>query len=303
MGAGSTQIFLSHSHAHLDLSDSLRAELLRRGFDSIFIDFDPVDVIPPGRDWEAELYRALRRCDLVIAIDSPGWRQSPWCFVEMVVARSLGKKVVLVREAQFTAPPTGAAALVQGGQAFTFSGNVADAEPLFTELKQLGLGTLRRFRWDPDRSPCPGLSPLGEADAGVFFGRDDDVREVLDSVERAVKYGDKSIVLLIGPSGSGKSSLMRAGVIPQIRRRPEWRVVGPQVAATDFAPPLQDIDLLPAGYKTLFAVDQIDEALNVPAAAATFAENVAELVRSYPPPRGAVGHAESRFAPFVERAD
>lgn len=275
MGAGVTRIFVSHSHAHMALSESLRNELQRRGFDSMFIDFDPVDGIPPGRDWEAELYRALRRCDLVLAIDSPGWRKSRWCFAEMIVARSLGKKVVRVRPADFTARLTGAAAVVQDAQAFTFT-DVATAAPLFDELKRLGLGGLRRFRWDPDRSPYPGLSPLHESDAGVFFGRDADVRTVIDLVERSAKYGDKSIVLLIGPSGSGKSSLLRAGVIPQIRLRREWLVVGPLFAATDPALPLDTIETLPSDQRAVFAIDQIDEALSDPHRAATVAESFEE---------------------------
>jgi hypothetical protein len=103
-----TGMFLSYSHTDTQRSTAVRTELQRRRFDAVFIDFDPVDGIPPGRDWEAELYRALRRCDVVVAVDSPGWRDSRWCFAEMALARSLGKKIVLVRPAEFVAPLSGA---------------------------------------------------------------------------------------------------------------------------------------------------------------------------------------------------
>src|SRR5437660_1064900 len=99
--SGATRIFLSYSHTDIERSTAVRMELQRRGFDAVFIDFDPLDGIPPGRDWEAELYRALRRCDVVVAVDSLGWRESRWCFAEMALARSLGKKIVLVRPAEF----------------------------------------------------------------------------------------------------------------------------------------------------------------------------------------------------------
>ena len=59
-------------------------------------------------------------------------------------------------------------------------------------------------------NPFPGLRPFNQQDHPFFFGRDEAVDEVL---ERMVKNRS---VALIGPSGSGKSSLMRAGVVPAI---------------------------------------------------------------------------------------
>lgn len=283
---GSTLIFLSYSHSDTKRSTALRAELRRRRFDAVFIDFDPLDGIPPGRNWETELYRGLRRCDIVVAMDSPEWRESRWCFAEMALARSLGKTIILVRPSEFSAPVTGAAELVRDGQMFMLSGDIAtDAEPLFIELQRLGLGALRQFRWDPSRSPYPGLSPLDEADAGVFFGRAADIRAVADLVERCAKYGEKAIVLLIGPSGSGKSSLLRAGVVPQLRLRAGWHVIGPRIAAADPRLPLNAVATLPAGQRALFAIDQIDEALTDPGTTAGLVDSLAELVRAH------AGHA------------
>ena len=54
---------------------------------------------------------------------------------------------------------------------------------------------------------CPwlGLRPYGVEDADWFFGRDDDVAACLEILART------SVLALVGPSGSGKSSLLRAG--------------------------------------------------------------------------------------------
>ncbi len=59
-------------------------------------------------------------------------------------------------------------------------------------------------------SPFPGLAAF-EADRGrVFFGRDLAIRQALERLRVA------GFLLLIGASGSGKSSLLRAGVMPQL---------------------------------------------------------------------------------------
>ncbi|MFE9834747.1 trypsin-like peptidase domain-containing protein [Streptomyces sp. NPDC005551] len=61
--------------------------------------------------------------------------------------------------------------------------------------------------------PFRGLATFRESDADVFFGRDDDIEDVVDAL------GDERLtVTLCGPSGSGKSSLALAGVVPRMRR-------------------------------------------------------------------------------------
>jgi cellulose biosynthesis protein BcsQ len=60
-------------------------------------------------------------------------------------------------------------------------------------------------------APFMGLNPFGEQDASLFFGRNQQVAQL---VERA---RDDRFIALLGPSGSGKSSLVRAGLIPALR--------------------------------------------------------------------------------------
>src|SRR5690349_12982729 len=63
-----------------------------------------------------------------------------------------------------------------------------------------------------ERLPCPypGLLAFGPEEAGLFFGRD---RES-DDISR--RLGQHSFLLVVGPSGSGKSSLVSAGVVPRL---------------------------------------------------------------------------------------
>ena len=62
--------------------------------------------------------------------------------------------------------------------------------------------------------PYPGLEPFGEDDAGRFFGREDATGELIGLL-RASASG---VAVLVGPSGVGKSSLLRAGVLAALRR-------------------------------------------------------------------------------------
>jgi basic membrane lipoprotein Med (substrate-binding protein (PBP1-ABC) superfamily)/DNA-binding SARP family transcriptional activator len=62
-------------------------------------------------------------------------------------------------------------------------------------------------------NPFKGLRAFHEADSGDFFGRS---RLVADVVRRL--DGGQRLIALVGPSGSGKSSVVRAGLIPSLRK-------------------------------------------------------------------------------------
>ncbi len=61
---------------------------------------------------------------------------------------------------------------------------------------------------DEERSPYPGLAAFTEADAEFFFGRENEV------VQMWRKLTSRRLLAVIGPSGVGKSSFLRAGVMP-----------------------------------------------------------------------------------------
>ncbi|WP_433194295.1 caspase, EACC1-associated type [Nocardia sp. CA-107356] len=69
----------------------------------------------------------------------------------------------------------------------------------------------------PGRSPYPGLASFGPDDAGMFFGRATMLARLLDELAVAATEGGPRV--LVGASGSGKTSLLNAGVIAALRDR------------------------------------------------------------------------------------
>jgi energy-coupling factor transporter ATP-binding protein EcfA2 len=73
------------------------------------------------------------------------------------------------------------------------------------------------------RQPYPGLRPFDEEDRDYFFGRDGQTRDL------RVKLNESRLVAVVGRSGCGKSSLVRAGLAPLLAEekdeqgRPVWR--------------------------------------------------------------------------------
>ncbi len=68
-----------------------------------------------------------------------------------------------------------------------------------------------------ERPPYPGLASFTEADAEDFFGREAEIAELWR------KITSRRLLAVIGASGAGKSSLLRAGVVA--RAPPGWRAV------------------------------------------------------------------------------
>jgi hypothetical protein len=66
----------------------------------------------------------------------------------------------------------------------------------------------------PQNDVCPylGLRSFNEEHAPFFFGRESDIQRLLEKL-KATRF-----LAVIGPSGSGKSSLVRAGLIPALRK-------------------------------------------------------------------------------------
>jgi hypothetical protein len=60
-------------------------------------------------------------------------------------------------------------------------------------------------------TPYRGLQPFGEEDAELFFGRDREVQRLVEMLKGA------RFLAVVGASGSGKSSLVRAGLVPALR--------------------------------------------------------------------------------------
>jgi DNA-binding SARP family transcriptional activator/ABC-type glycerol-3-phosphate transport system substrate-binding protein len=162
------------------------------------------------------------------------------------------------------------------------------------------------------RNPYKGLRAFGEDDAGDFFGREALVEQVLARVRSGARF-----LALVGPSGSGKSSVALAGVAPALRSphdgRPR-RLVGrmspgthpfaqleaalSRAAGNGARPPALDegdeLTLLRAVLaivpdeqtELLLLIDQFEELLTGTIAASTVRSFVRNLVEALEDPHG-----------------
>ena len=145
--------------------------------------------------------------------------------------------------------------------------------------------------------PFKGLASFEPVDADYFFGRE---RLVAELVARVVGAGFLGI---IGPSGSGKSSVLRAGLLPSLasgvlpgsegwRRlllRPGERPLDElrRVLVSGAEDPIAEaLRALPAGGRLLIAVDQMEELFIACRSEAERAAFVAVLARAAADPDG-----------------
>jgi len=81
--------------------------------------------------------------------------------------------------------------------------------------------------WPADRSPFPGLRPFDVDQCQVFFGRADDVGRLAELLRSPAEHAKGAALLVVGTSGCGKSSLVRAGLLPMLSGEPGWWALPP----------------------------------------------------------------------------
>ncbi len=73
-------------------------------------------------------------------------------------------------------------------------------------------------------NPYRGLSSYDEKDSNLFFGREDQIQKLYQKVVD----NKQQLTLVLGASGTGKSSLVKAGLIPKLRKDDKtWRILPP----------------------------------------------------------------------------
>ena len=79
----------------------------------------------------------------------------------------------------------------------------------------------------PGKPPFKGLQHFDETDAGLFFGRELLTAKIVSRLREGISPegdGESFLALIVGASGSGKSSLVRAGLIPALKESESWPV-------------------------------------------------------------------------------
>lgn len=107
----------------------------------------------------------------------------------------------------------------------------------------------------PARCPYRGLPAYGPEDARYFFGRAAIVRQVTRGI-----VDDGGLIAVVGASGSGKTSLLRAGVVPEIEALPPGWTVALMTPGADPAGTLRErLAALSAHRPAVLLVDQFEE--------------------------------------------
>jgi hypothetical protein len=88
-----SRIFISHSSTDNAKALAFASWLEAEGWTDYFLDIDDTRGIAPGERWMAALAGAVDRCEAVIFLVSPAWRDSKFCFAEFFEAKKLGKRI------------------------------------------------------------------------------------------------------------------------------------------------------------------------------------------------------------------
>jgi WD40 repeat protein len=115
---------------------------------------------------------------------------------------------------------------------------------------------------DKSKNPYRGLESFEEKDSALFFGR----TEHIDSLYQFVRR--QSLTVVLGASGSGKSSLVKAGLVPKLREQGEkYFVIPPFRPGKDpcnsLKLALQSSDFRNQGKETYLIVDQFEELITL----------------------------------------
>ena len=238
-----SRIFLSHSTANNAEVIALRDWLVSCGWDDLFLDLDPQRGLKAGQRWQAALKQAAERCEVVIFLVSPAWRASEWCVAEFLLAKQMNKRIVgvivdpiplrnlpaeMTAEWQLVDLTAGKrnheviVTLPPGNKTVTVAFAENGLERLRIGLMQAGLDA-RYFAWppedDPNRAPYRGLRPLEAEDAGIFFGREGPTVVGLDLLRGLREAAPPRLLVILGASGAGKSSFLRAELLRDSRAR------------------------------------------------------------------------------------
>jgi TIR domain len=249
-------IFFSHSSRDDALAREVEAWLRKQGFDDLFVDHGS---IRSGDKWTEALRRAGGACRVVLSLVTANWLGSSECFGEFLAGWYAGRRMIALicapvdaldetqkqRLSRVLLEDQGVDISQAGGpSALDLDAHPEISMPFIEGLR--AAGALAKVGLDPSvfpvdeqrdpegtllKPPFPGLESFGDtdADAAVFYGRSSEIAQILDELREFRASGDRQAYgqagrayVIQGASGSGKSSLLQAGVLPRLRRERGW---------------------------------------------------------------------------------
>lgn len=191
-----TTLFISHSSKDKGWAERTYTALSVAGYRCLFLDSHPDDGIHAGADWEQTLYQRLRQSRGVVVLCSANWLASPWCVAEAIMARERKRRVFLLATADIAdgrqvKRPDGTDApqipeFLKDKQFISLS-DISEDKALQRLLDGLAKEGLNKKNFELPARPYPGLEPFTEKDGAIFFGRDEEVDQVIDVLHRRRK--------------------------------------------------------------------------------------------------------------------
>lgn len=239
-------LFVSHSSKDDAAAGALETWLHVNGFTEVFVDHHS---IAGGENWSDVLRASAGACRLVVCLISENWLRSNDCFNEFLAAWYMGKRIMplllLPQPENLDEEANKRLAKIcsehQGVDLRTCMGPNAeldlDADHEVASRLKTGLraaGAISRIGLDPEAfavdrihhpTPFPGLVSFGDtdADAALFYGRSREIADTLEELRKMRAERDLRPFVILGASGAGKSSLLKAGLIPRLRHEvPAW---------------------------------------------------------------------------------
>jgi len=220
-------IFLSHNSIDKQFVEQIANYLVRNNIKPWL---DKWNLIP-GEPWQDAIEGALKKCKSCAIFIGPSGR-GPWQNEEMRAAinRRVNESHSNFRVIPVLLPKTEKSilkslpAFLSSTTCVQFAENIDDKNALHRLIcgaKGIEPGycysTLPEFSGN-EKSPYRGLLAFYEKDSPYFFGRELITKRLHDKVAK------DSIVAVIGASGSGKSSLVYAGLLPILRKQGNWLI-------------------------------------------------------------------------------
>ncbi|MGJ3240769.1 MAG: SUMF1/EgtB/PvdO family nonheme iron enzyme [Anaerolineae bacterium] len=235
------QYFISYSRENKSIVERLQTDLQNAG---VKLWIDKIGLTPGTPDWDEALREAIRECDAVLFMASPDSRRSAYVRDELALAKSANKPIYPVwvdGDDWMDAVPMGLGStqnvdLRDENYATNLTsligalnGNVATSETQ----------TVEPVLPDPPvepvanpRNPYKGLRAFRADDTRDFFGRSVLIEDLLTTIENDSKKS--RLLAVLGASGSGKSSVMMAGVLPKLRQNHlDWIFLDPIVPSAN----------------------------------------------------------------------
>jgi hypothetical protein len=239
MGVKLPRLFISHSSKENAQALAFQNWLVAAGWtrEDAFIDLHGIGA---GERWREKLRQANKQCEAVILLASPASLESVECQREMSLAEDQGKEIIVVllraltkddprlaryRDRQFVdlsdKPTEPMEPFEFNGKVRRVSFNLAALNSIKARLANLGIAP-ESFAWPPKGvtkpQPYPGLAFFTEDDAGIFFGRDADILSALTDIRQVRRRRAPRLIVIDAASGAGKSSFLRAGLWPRLKR-------------------------------------------------------------------------------------